>query len=153
LQAWRNAPQFIGLQESSLLRKTLRGLLNQAQLAKFEQLSRTRKKQLVEAALSVRLNNRDGITLPNISRQQVIDTLVNAGRIPEFSVPYSPYVVLLEAVRMEDRLRPLMTDAEWQSVEALAAQAKQLEPMLKASGFWPAPFPEDEDPQPNEVKD
>jgi hypothetical protein len=139
------------LRENSIFRKTLRTTLNEEQLAKYQLLERERKASVVDSALTMtgRVNNgrvNNFLQLTADSRRKFINTLVNHGHIPQTPHPYGRYIVMLEAARLENVLRPLLAESEWRAIEAQVAVARQLEPILRKTGQWPVP-PTDEEPE------
>jgi hypothetical protein len=83
-----------------------------------------------------------------------VDVLVDHGRLPHGQNPYLVYIVLLETGRLEEHLRPLLSDENWNWLQIQMAQAKRVEPSLRKSGRWPVPVADDDEDaeQPPAVK-
>ncbi|TXT22001.1 MAG: hypothetical protein FD138_3842 [Planctomycetota bacterium] len=147
------------LNETSLFRKTLRRTLDPQQRANYQQLLRQRQLEAADSALSawdrVKLNNNvrvnviNGIKLSPKTRREVSELIVAQDRLPESSTSYMNYIVLLEADRIADQIRPLMDDEQWEAFQKLVAQAKRVEPSIRRYAQWP-PTSADED---DETKD
>lgn len=143
------------LGEASLFRKTLRRTLDDEQRVEYQRLLRQRQLDAAESGFSVwdRVNNNNarinGLKLNPETRRKVCELIVEQGRMPESSTPYMNYIVLLEANRIEDQVRPLMDNEQWEAFQKLVAQAQRVEPSIRRYAQWP-PTPGNDD---DEAKD
>lgn len=149
------AQQFGLLGETSLFRKTLRHSLTDEQRVRWQSLERERKKLVVESVIQNWDRRAKGIHLWGESRRKFVDVLLDHGDPPETTNGYSHFVVILEAAKLEDRLKPLVSEETWTQIQRQITQAKQAEVTLRASGQWPARVEDDEvaDAKIDEAKD
>jgi hypothetical protein len=154
LQQLRTVPQFGPFGESSLFRKTLRTALTDEQLGRYRVLERERRVQAIGSVLETWDRDTNRVTLLpfTTTRRKFIDTIVDRGHFPDTHSPYFRYVVLLEASRMEDQLKPLLAEIQWQTFQTQVTQARQAEPTLRKLGLWPARSLEDDDEMPTDEK-
>ena len=125
--------------EYSLFWKTLRGTLTDEQRVRFKTLERERRKQIVEVALlNCEQNDNNRFLLTGETRQKMIDLILDHGHIPQVAGSYDQFIVLLEADLLRERIKPLLTEAEWHKFEWHLTRAKQMVPLLERSGQWPA---------------
>ena len=150
LQPLRNVPQFGPFGETSLLRKTLRNTLTDEQLPRFQALVRERSVHAVENALRGWDGAASRAKLVGENRQKFIDTLVEQANLPQTNGPYMQYIVWFEAGRLEDQLKPLLDETQWQLFQGQVNNAKRVEQTLRNSGLWPAARPTDEDETPSD---
>jgi len=148
----RNSPQVGPFGESSLLQKTLRKTLTYEQLVQFRALARERSVQVVENALRG-LDGNIRTKLVGENRKKFIDTLVDHGSLPQTNSPYIQYIVWLEAGRLEDQLKPLLDESQWQIFRQQVSNARRSEQALRQSGQWPVARPADDDSPPDNAKD
>ncbi len=146
LQSLRMATQLGTFGEGSLFQKTLRRALTDEQHARYRVLERERQVRMVESVVLNWDRMPNGIKLLAESRRKLVDVLVDHGHLPQTRSPYIHYIVLSEVRRLEDRLKPLLTEENWETLETQAAQAKQVEATLRSSGQWPVAPEDDEEP-------
>ncbi len=144
LQPLRTSQQFGLMGETSLFRKTLRHCLTDEQRARWQMLERERKRTAVESSLLTWERMANGFKLTGVSRQQFVDVLVEHGDLPETRNSYIHYVVLVEAAKLEDRLKPLVSEEVWEKLQKQIAQAQRLEATLRKSGQWPTRTTDDD---------
>ena len=77
------------------------------------------------------------VKIPVSSRQSFIDILVNYGDLPQTQSNYTYYIVLLEAGKLEDRLKPILSEVTFGELQRQIGRAKQMEVILRKSGQWP----------------
>jgi hypothetical protein len=145
LKPLRYVPQYGALSQSSLFRKTLRHLLNDEQLVRYRSLERERRVTLVEGALQNWDRTPNGVKLAAERRKQFITLLADHGQFPQGYSPYAQYIVLLEAARLEERLKPLFDDEQWRAFQTQLVVARRVEPTLRRMGQWPISPPSDDD--------
>ena len=147
----RMASQIGLLNDTSLFRKTLRRTLDEQQRADYQQLLRQRQLAAVETSLPVRdgvNNNNARVLVWKVSlatRRKIGELIVAEGRLPESPTPYMNYIVLLEADRIAEQIRPLMDDEQWEAFQKLVAQAKRVEPNIRRYAQWPPASPNEDD--------
>lgn len=137
LQLLQMAHQSGLMVETSLFRKTLRHCLTDEQRAQWQTVERERKALAVESVIQNLDRQRGGIRLWGEGRQKFIDVLVEHGDLPDTRSSYIHHVVLVEVGKLEDRLKPLVSDADWGKLQKQIAQARQVEAALRRSGAWP----------------
>lgn len=133
------------LNEASLFRKTLRRTLDDQQRTDYQQLLRQRQLEAAEAGVVVweRVTTNGngvrafGLKLSSETRRKVCELIVEQGRMPESPNSYMRYIVMLEADRIADQLRPLMDDEQWDEFQKLVTQAKRVEPSIRRYAQWP----------------
>ncbi len=130
--------------ETSLFRKTLRHCLTDEQRVRWQALERERWRTAVESAIVTWQRMPNGFMLTNESRGQFVDVLVEHGDIPDTRNSYIHYVVLVEAGKLEDRLKPLVSEEVWEKLQKQITQARQVEATLRKSGQWPARATDDD---------
>jgi hypothetical protein len=55
------------------------------------------------------------------------------------------HIVLLEAGRLADQLRPLLDETQWQAFQQQLSTVKQVEQTIRNSGQWPvSPLTDDD---------
>jgi hypothetical protein len=146
--------------EDSLFRKTLRHTLTPEQSARYRSLERERQSRMIKGAL-VTLGNLEwslkvekGESLPDsrqANRQRFVDELLTHGDLPRTQHTYIHYIVLLEIGRLEDRLKPLVTEESWQKLQTKVIEARRLAPALRNREPWPLNRKDDDD-EPKELR-
>ncbi|MBI5759546.1 MAG: hypothetical protein HZA46_13590 [Planctomycetales bacterium] len=154
LQSLRYFPQFGQDGETSLFRKTLRTALTDEQQTRYRRLERELRIEAIERALTNWDRGTNGLKLARgtETRRKFIDTLVERGNFPQINNPYMPYIVLLEADRLEDQLKPLLNETQWHAFKTQVVQARRLEPNIRQLAQWPLPAPEDDEETPTDAK-
>ena len=137
LQPLRMSQQLGVLVDNSLFRKTLRHTLTDEQRVRWQALERERQKSVVETAIQTWERMSNGLKITEPSRQKFIDVLVEYGELPETRTTYIYYVVLVEVGKLEDRVKPILSEEVWDKLQIQIAQAKQVEANLRRSGQWP----------------
>lgn len=137
LQPLQMARQFGLVGEASLFRKTLRHCLTDEQHAHWQIVERERKTAAVESTIQNLDRQKGGIRLWGEIRQKFIDVLVEHGDLPDTRSSYIHHVVLVEVGKLEDHLKPLVSDEDWGKLQKQIAQARQVEAALRRSGAWP----------------
>ncbi len=145
LQPLRMSQQFQNFGENSLFRKTLRHTLTGEQRVRWQTLERERQKRVIETAIQTWERTANGGKIPEPSRQKFIDVLSEFGNLPETRNSYIYYIVLVEAGKLEDRLKPILSEETWGKLQIQITQAKQNEVALRRSGEWPVRPVEDDD--------
>jgi hypothetical protein len=140
-----SAPQFLIFQDASLFQKTLHHCLDAEQLEKYRMLERGRQYKIIESAIPIwRTMRGSGIT--DEIRQKFFDTLIEHGKIPKAKYLYAHYMVMLEIGRLEERLKPLCTDAHWTFLQLKIDEARQIEPHVRLFIRWPFLYDEEDGP-------
>mgnify|MGYP003390184672 CR=1 FL=1 len=124
--------------ENSLFRKTLRRTLTDEQRLRYQALERQRQKATIEAAMLTWGQTANGLKLTGETRQKFTELILDHGRLPWTVGSYGQYVVLLEANQLRDRMKPLLTEPEWEKFEWHVGLAKRYVPTLESSGLWTA---------------
>ena len=145
LQPLRMTQQFGLIGENSLFRKTLRHMLTDEQRVRWQALERERQKTVIESAILTWERTANGVKIPVASRKEFVEILVEYGDLPETRNSYINYVVLVEAGKLEDRLKPILHEEVWEKLQTQITQAKQIEATLRRSGQWPVRAADDDD--------
>lgn len=145
LQPLRMTQQFGIIGENSLFRKTLRHTLTNEQRLQWQTVERERQRVVIETAIQTWERTTKKVSLWGESRQKFIDVLLDFGDLPETRNSYIHYVVLVEVGRLEDRLKPIVSEEVWENLQKQITQAKQIEATLRRSGQWPARAADDDD--------
>ena len=138
LQPLRTAQQFGILGDNSLFRKTLRTILTDEQRVQLRIVERERQAAIIESALQNLERDINGLKLMGETRRKFAEVILEHGRVPQIVGGYGQYVVLLEGNLLRDRIKPLLTEAEWEKLQSQVGIAKRIEPTLEASGIWSA---------------
>ena len=153
LQPLRMSQQFGIVGENSLFRKTLRHTLTGEQRVRWQTLERERQSAVIETAIQTWERMANGVKMPAPNRQKFIDVLVEYGNLPETRSTYIYYVVLVEAGKLEDRLKPILSEEIWEKLQIQITQAKQVEATLRRSGQWPVRSAEDDEGLADQAKE
>ena len=153
LQPLRMSQQFGVIGENSLFRKTLRHTLTGEQRVRWQTLERERQSAVIETAIQTWERMANGVKMPAPNRQKFIDVLVEYGNLPETRSTYIYYVVLVEAGKLEDRLKPILSEEIWEKLQIQITQAKQVEATLRRSGQWPVRSAEDDEGLADQAKE
>ena len=145
LQPLRMTQQYGVIGENSLYRKTLRHILTDEQRVRWQALERERQKTVIESAILTWERTANGVKIPVASRQKFVEVLVEYGDLPETRHSFINYVVLVEAGKLEDRLKPILHEDVWEKLQTQIAQAKQIEATLRRSGQWPVRAADDDE--------
>lgn len=123
--------------ESSLFRKTLRHCLTDNQRARWQTLERERQQAVIESVIQTWERTAKQGMLWGESRKQFIEVPLDHGDLPDTHNSYNYYVVLVEVGKLEDRLKPLVSEEVWEKLQKQITQARQIEASLRKSGQWP----------------
>lgn len=146
LQPLRMTQQFGTIGETSLFRKTLRHMLTDEQRVRWQALERERRKAVIESAILSWERMANGAKIPVASRKEFVEILVEHGDLPETRHSYINYVVLVEAGKLEERLKPILPEDVWEKLRIQIGHAKQIEATLRKSGQWPVRAADDDEP-------
>lgn len=124
--------------EKSLFRKTLRRMLIDEQRVRFQSLERERRKGIIESALLKFEQSDNHFLVAAETRQKFADLILDHGQVPQQVGMYGQSIVMLEANLLRDRVKPLLSETEWEKFELQVFEAKRWEPMLEAYGVWTA---------------
>jgi hypothetical protein len=127
---------FLG--EKSLFQKTLRAMLTDEQRLGLESLKRERQAAVIEAAMQKLEVTSDGLTLAEESRRKFADVVLEHGHMPQNVGSYGRSVLILEANVLRDRIKSILTEAEWTEFETQVGMAKRVEQFLETYGIWTA---------------
>jgi hypothetical protein len=131
--------------DNSLFRKTLRNALTDEQLSKYIPMERDQRLRKVEAVLQSWELQANGIKLSASKRKEVAKLLIDKARPPKDYGTHTHYVVLLQIAELEDEVRPMFDESQWELVSKQLVQARRIEPQLRQMGVWPTPAPMDDD--------
>ena len=100
---------------------------------------RERRKFRYEAKIELVLSNlENSISLRAEQRQRLVKLLLDETEPPKKFGQYDFYVVLFQAGKLgEAKLRPILDDAQWQSLKKVLDQYRGMERFLKSQGYVP----------------
>jgi hypothetical protein len=125
--------------DSSLYQKVLRQTLNHEQAARYEQQERERRKFHYEAKIELAMSNlENSISLRAEQRQRLVKLVLDETEPPKKTGQYDYYVVLLQMSRLDDeKLKPILDDAQRQSLKKVFDRYRGVEPFLRKQGYLP----------------
>ncbi len=125
--------------ESSLLQKVVRGILDQQQLAEFEQADLERRKLIYQAKIGLFIAQlQGGVPMLADQRRQLETLLLEETRAPKQYGQYAYYIVMINASRLpEEKMQAIFDDAQWRAIKQSFGQARGMERMLKREGILP----------------
>jgi hypothetical protein len=125
--------------ESSLYQKVLRQTLNHEQSVRYEQQERERRKFRYEAKIEMVLSNfENSIALRADQRQRLVKLILDETEPPKKFGQYDFYVVLIQLARLDDeKLQPILDDAQRQSLQKVFNQYRGMEQYLRTQGYLP----------------
>lgn len=131
--------------EGSIFFKTIRKTLDEAQMAKYEQVLRDKRLFRYRAKVELVVATLDqSVGLRADQRKKLVKLILDETPPPRKYGQYDYYIVLHQASRLpEAKLRPIFDAPQWKLIGAQFQQAKGMEPFLKQNGFL-----EDEDKKP-----
>lgn len=146
MQGLRMVIQSGSFGDLTLFRKTMRSLLSTEQTDLYRVLERERRTAMVTEALAINWGqNAKPVRLSAETQKKFLEVLLEHGHLPTNPNLYRHYIVLIEIGRLEDRLKPLLTEDEWQQLQFPLGQAKRVEQFLRTSGQWPIESADDEE--------
>lgn len=124
----------------SLFEKTVRTTLNAEQLARYDELDRTRKVLRYEGDVRGAIANLESaIPLTQEQRTKLIELVLKETQPSDIEAYpyYRTFLVLYKMSRIpEEKLKPLFVDdVEWEILSKVMARAKQYEPTFKSMGI------------------
>jgi len=125
--------------DSSLYQKVLRQTLNREQSDRLEQQERQRRKFRYEAKIELVLTQLESsILLRAEQRQRLVKILVEETEPPKKFGQYDYNLILFQAAKLgEAKLKPILDDAQWQSLKRMLDQNRGMEMFLRQQGFLP----------------
>jgi hypothetical protein len=125
--------------DSSLFQKVLRQTLNREQAARYEQQELERRRFRYEAEIERVLSSmEDGILLRGEQQQRLVKLFLDETEPPKKFGQYDFYFVLFQAGKLgEAKLRPILDDAQWQSLKKVVDRYRGIEGILKSQGYLP----------------
>jgi hypothetical protein len=93
---------------------------------------------VIEAAMQKLEVTSDGLTLAEESRRKFADVVLEHGHMPQNVGSYGRSVLILEANVLRDRIKSILTEAEWTEFETQVGMAKRVEQFLETYGIWTA---------------
>ena len=119
--------------ESSLLQKVVEGVLDQQQIAKFEQADLERRNSIYRAKIGLFLAQlQNGVPMLAEQREQFTTLLLEETRAPKRYGQYAYYIVMLNVSKLpEKKMKAIFDDAQWRAVKQSFDQARGMEHHLK----------------------
>jgi hypothetical protein len=165
LQPLRTSSSLGVLGEMSLFQKTLRHTLTPEQFTRYRRLERERQAKMIDGVLinlAATANiewaladdtNTSISERRQVNRKRFIDELLTHGELPRTQNAYLQYIVLLEIGRLENQLKPLVSEESWKKLQAQVVDARRLEPALRKSKVWPVAHADDDEVADDKMKD
>jgi len=122
----------------SLFRKTIPSALNEEQRAEYVRMEAERARRHYRALVKATLAIIDGkIPLTASQREQIIDAVMEKTRPPRsYGQSYYQYhIVLYQMSRIEDELKPIFEEKEWELMQKILGQGRMIENMLRRQGI------------------
>lgn len=145
LQPIQNVMQEHIFGEESLFQKTLRNILTEEQRVRHRSIEREQQRKIIEGVMLDWDRTADRFKLWGEPRKQFIELLVPHLHVPVSAGSYSHQLVFLEAWRLREQVKPLLTADEWKKFEWQVERAKEMRPTLEARGLWTTRFSDDAD--------
>lgn len=119
----------------TFMRKVMASALTEDQLTT---LNRERRRPIVERAvqLAVMTANKR-LDLSDEQHQAIVELLLDKAYPPSRMGKYGPYLVLLNAARLEDSLKQILDDEQWAAFHDRILFAQRTVPGLRARGVLP----------------
>ncbi len=143
LQPIQNVTRDNLFDDNSLFQKTLRTMLTEEQRRRFRSIELEQQRRILESVMQDWDLAADRFKLWGEPRKKFIELLVPRLHISPSAGAYSHPIVFLEAWRIREQVRPLMTADEWKKFEWQVERAKDAIPILEARGLWTARLPSD----------
>lgn len=127
--------------EDSLFHKVLTKSLSADQFARFDEWNQPRRRLEIRTALASFVHS--SAMLSAAGKPDITELVMK--RYPRWRPiqPYSQLVVMMMVHELQDEIRPLVNDAQWESVKKYAASAPRVEPLVREMGLWPIENRED----------
>lgn len=138
LQPIQNATRENLFDDNSLFQKTLRTILTDEQRRRFRSIELEQQRRILESVMQDWDLAADRFKLWGEPRKKFIELLVPRLHISPSAGAYSHSIVFLEAWRIREQVRPLLTADEWKKFEWQVERAKDAIPILEARGLWTA---------------
>lgn len=129
--------------DDSLFQKTLRTMLTEEQRTRFRSIERGQQQRILESVMEDWDRAADRFKLWGEPRKKFIELLVPHLQVPVSAGAYSHQIVFLEAWRLREQVRPLLTADEWKKFEWQVGRAQEMIPALEARGLWTARLSDD----------
>ena len=126
--------------EGSIFGKSIASTLAPEQVGRYRAAARAKLKYRWRAKILLALANLDAtIGLSSDQVRRYTEAILDATDPPDRPAgQYENQVVLLLISRVpEDRVRPIFDEGQWQLLQQQLAQARGMEPFLRANGFLP----------------
>lgn len=139
VQPLRNKIQKGLFGESSLLHKAVKRILDDEQVAKYEQVNLERRKSQYEAKIGLILAQLQySIPMRDEQRAKFERMLLEETPTPNGFGQYTYYIVLINASKApEEKLKAIFDDAQWKALKQTFAQVRGMERTLKKQGLLP----------------
>jgi hypothetical protein len=121
----------------SLFHKTIPSALDEDQRTSYRELELARNRRHYLAVIKATLATIDGkIPLTAQQREKIIELVIEKTLPPRvYGQSYYQYhVVLYQMSKIEDDLKPLFADNEWELMQKILAQGRAMEHMLRQQG-------------------
>lgn len=122
--------------DNSLFQKTLRTMLTEEQHRRFRSIELEKQRRILESVMQDWDLAADRFKLWGEPRKRFIELLVPRLHISSTAGAYSHPIVFLEAWRIREQVRPLLSADEWKKFEWQVERAKDSIPILEARGLW-----------------
>jgi hypothetical protein len=125
--------------DDSLFAKTVKKTLDRGQVAQYDDLSRQRRVLRQQAKLGRVLATLDNsLGLDTSQRRRLSKLIVEETHPPRKPSSYDFYVVLYQlALLPEERIRPILHEAQWKVMSPMLIRAKAYKLMLSKQGLLP----------------
>jgi hypothetical protein len=120
--------------EYSFFRKTVRTLLTDEQRVPLRELELSRQREVIDKTLRM-VQGNTGFRLGDERSRHIAQLLLEKADPPTYAGEYAPYIVLYNAAQLEEPLRKLMDEGEWDAFRARIALAQRVIPRIQQAGL------------------
>jgi hypothetical protein len=134
---FQNIPLSAVFDESSLFHKTIAGLLDSGQAAKYEQVVQERRGYRHRARLALLVSMYEQqMPLDDEQRQRFLKLLVEEVQPPPKRTANEYYGFMIQVARIpEEKLKPIFDEAQWKLFSPQLAEMKRMEPFFQNGVF------------------
>jgi hypothetical protein len=141
----RNRPADEPLDPNCLFQQTLRRIISPEQRSGYFAYQRAQRLQQLERAWKSWEYKPLEMNLPQATRDKLNALLMeHAPPLPR-NGQYAKFIVVLQLAEMEERVKPLLTESEWDQFQQARNHARAMERYLRAFQLWPVAMPNEND--------
>jgi hypothetical protein len=137
IQPLRNKIQNGIFDETSLLRKVVRGVLDQEQIAKYEQTDLERRKFIYQAKIGLSVAQlQNSVPMRDEQRRRFETLLFEQTEVPKKYGQYAYNLVMIHASKLpEEEMKAIFDEAQWRALKQTFDQCRGMERHLERQGL------------------